>query len=313
MAPPAVNNALDMIGNTPVLRLRRVVPEGHADVYIKMESLNPTGSYKDRMARSIVEEAETRGDLRPGMTVVEGTGGSTGSSLAFVCAVKGYKFDAVCSEVFAQEKLRTMTAYGSKLELIHSPSGKLTPDLFPKIQQRAKDIASKPDHYPADQFNNTDAYVGYADLGRELTEQLPNGIDAFCACAGGGGMLMGVSRVLKPKWPQCRVVVLEPASSPYITEGRSGTHGVEGVGNSFKLPLLDDKLYDEARAISEEEGREMCRRLAREEGILVGTSTGLNVVAAIALARELGPGKTVATVACDTGLKYMSGPLFTQQ
>lgn len=311
MAPTPVDSPIDMIGNTPLLRLKRVVPEGHAKVYIKMESLNPTGSYKDRMARSIIEEAERRGDLRPGMTVVEATGGSTGSSLAFICAVKDYNFSAVCSDIFAAEKLRTMSALGSDLELISSPTGKLTPDLFPKIKQRAADLAVEPNVYAADQFNNEDAFVGYATLGHELTEQLPSGIDAFCAAVGGSGMIMGVSRVLKPKWPQCRVVVLEPASSPFITEGRSGTHGVEGVGNSFKLPLLDGKLYDEARAISEEEGRAMCRRLAKEEGILVGTSTGLNVVAAIALARELGPEKTVVTVACDTGLKYMSGNLFT--
>ncbi|KAH8200656.1 hypothetical protein TruAng_005193 [Truncatella angustata] len=312
--PPApVETSLDMIGNTPLLRLSRVVPEGHAKVYIKMESLNPTGSYKDRMARSIIEEAEIRGDLKPGMTVVEATGGSTGSALAFVCAVKGYKFDAVCSNCFATEKLRTMTALGSGLELIHSPSGKLTPDLFPKIKQRAKDLAAQPGVFAADQFANRDAFIGYANLGRELVQQLPSGIDSFCACVGGGGMLMGVSKVLKPTYPHCRVVVLEPASSPFITEGRAGTHGVEGVGNAFKLPLLDNNLYDEARAVPEEEGRAMCRRLAKEEGILVGTSTGLNVVAAIALAKELGVGKTVVTVACDTGLKYMSGPLFAEQ
>ncbi|KAM0816721.1 putative Tryptophan synthase beta chain-like PALP domain-containing protein [Seiridium cardinale] len=313
MAPAPVHNALDLIGNTPVLRLRSVVPEGHASVYIKLESANPTGSYKDRMARSIIEEAERRGTLKPGMTVVEATGGSTGSSLAFICALKGYKFEAVCSEVFALEKLRTMSAFGSGLTLIHSPTGKLTPDLFPRIQERAKQLADRADFFPADQFNNRDALIGYARLGHELVEQLPGGIDAFCAAVGGGGMLAGASRVLKAKWPQCRVTLLEPASAPFITEGRTGTHGIEGIGNAFKLPLLDDESYDEARAFPEEEAREMCRRLAKEEGILVGTSTGLNVVAAIALARELGPGKTVVTVACDTGLKYMSGPLFTQE
>lgn len=311
MAPAPVDNALDMIGNTPVLRLKRVVPEGCADVYIKMESLNPTGSYKDRMARSIVEEAERRGDLKEGMTIVEATGGSTGSSLAFVSAVKGYRFEAVCSGIFAAEKLRTMTALGSGLTLIDSPTGKLTPDLFPRIKDRARELAQTPGFYAADQFNNEDALVGYAHLGRELLEQLPGGIDAFCAAVGGGGMLVGVSTILKGKQPGCKVVVLEPASSPFITEGRAGTHGVEGVGNAFKLPLLKDDLWDEARAIDEQEARAMCRRLAREEGILVGTSSGLNVVAAIALARELGPGKTVVTVACDNGLKYMSGPLFT--
>ncbi|KAH7110746.1 tryptophan synthase beta subunit-like PLP-dependent enzyme [Dactylonectria macrodidyma] len=303
MAPPPVSNVLDTIGNTPCLQLRRVVPEGHARVFIKLESLNPTGSYKDRMARSIIEEAERRGDLQPGMTVVEATGGSTGSSLAFVCAVKGYAFRVVSSDAFAQEKIHTMSAFGSTVELIKSPTGKITSDLIPSMRERAREISEKPGCYLADQFNNNDVLVGYERLGCELIEQFPSGIDGFCGAIGGAGMVMGVSKVLKSTWPECLVAILEPASAPVITEGRTGTHGVEGIGIGFVPPLLDKQLYDEARAVPEDEARAMCRRLAKEEGILVGTSTGLNVVAAIALAKNLGPGKTVVTVACDTGLK----------
>lgn len=307
--PPPVDTALDTIGNTRVVRLRRVVPEGHAQVFLKLELLNPTGSYKDRMAKSMIEQAELRGELRPGMTVVEASGGSTGSSLAFVCAVKGYKLLVASSNAFAIEKLRTMRSFGATVDIVHSPSGKITADLVPLMMCHARAVAERDGCYLSDQFNNRDALIGYEEIGHELVGQFPKGIDAFCGAVGVAGMAMGVSRILKSKWPSTRIVVLEPASSPVITEGRPGTHHVEGVGIGFIPPLLNRDLYDEARAISEEEGRIMCRRLAREEGLLVGTSTGLNVTAAIALAKELGPGKTVVTVACDTGLKYMNGTL----
>ncbi|WQF86687.1 Putative tryptophan synthase beta chain-like, PALP domain-containing protein [Colletotrichum destructivum] len=310
-APPPVDTVLDAIGNTPCVRLRRMVPEGCADVYVKLESLNPTGSYKDRLARAIIEEAERRGDIRPGSTVVEATGGSTGSSLAFVCSLKGYRFVAVCSNAFAREKLRTMAAFGAVVENVHSPDGKITPELFASIVGRAKTIVAENEgHYAADQFNNRDCIVGYRTLGEELVAQFPQGIDAFCAAIGGAGMAMGTSTVLKATRPSTRVVVLEPASAPLLTQGKGGTHGIEGIGPGFVPPLLDRALYDEVRAYPEQEAREMCRRLAKEEGILAGTSTGLNVVAALALAKELGPGKVVVTVACDTGLKYTSGNLY---
>ncbi|OLN97834.1 Cysteine synthase 2 [Colletotrichum chlorophyti] len=311
VAPAPVDTVLDVIGNTPCVRLRKVVPEGSADVYVKLEFLNPTGSYKDRLAKAIVQEAERRGDLKPGATIVEATGGSTGSSLAFVCGLKGYGFHAVCSDVFAAEKLRTMAAFGATVDIIHSPSGKLTPDLFPSLIRRAKTIVEENEgYYAADQFNNKDGIEGYKTLGEELVSQFPQGIDAFCGAVGGAGMIMGTAKVLKAARPETRVVVLEPESSPAITQGRGGVHGIEGIGSGSVPPLLDSALYDEARAVAEEEARNMCRRLAREEGLLTGTSTGLNVVAAIALAKELGPGKVIVTVACDTGLKYTSGNLY---
>ncbi|KAM0200572.1 hypothetical protein ACHAQI_011586 [Fusarium lateritium] len=307
--PVPVFNALDAIGNTPVVRLHSVVPAGHADVFLKLENLNPTGSYKDRMAKSIIEEAERRGALRRGMTVVEATCGSTGSSLAFVCAVKGYKLQAVSSDAYAVTKLRTMTAFGATVDLIESSSRQTTADLMPKLMKRAKDIAQREDCYLADQFNNPDVFTGYAKLGQELLEQFPRGIDGFCGAVGAGGMVMGVAKMMKPRLPKLRVLVLEPASAPTITEGRDGTHTVEGIGLGFVPPLLDREIYDEARSIHESEARTMCRRLAKEEGLLVGISTGMNVVAAIQMAKELGPGKTVVTIACDTGLKYMNGDL----
>ncbi|MGO6943078.1 PLP-dependent cysteine synthase family protein [Rhizobium johnstonii] len=309
--PPPVETALDAIGNTPVVRLRRVVPEGHAQVFVKLEYFNPTGSYKDRMAKSMVEEAERRGDLKPGMTVVEASGGSTGSSLAFVCAVKGYGFVVASSNAFAIEKLRTIRSFGATVDIIHSPSGNITADLIPSMIRRAMEVSQQEGFYYSDQFNNRDALVGYEDIGHELSEQFPDGIDVFCGAVGVAGMVMGVGKVLRSKSAQSRIVVLEPASSPVITQGHAGTHHVEGIGVGFAPPFLDHTLYDEARAIPEEEARIMCRRLAREEGLLVGTSTRLNVVAAIALARELGSDKTVVTVACDTGLKYMNGNLLT--
>ena len=311
-APSPVANALQVIGNTPVVHLRRLVSKNHADVYLKLESVNPTGSYKDRMAKSMIEEAERRGDLKPGMTVVEATGGSTGSSIAYICAIKGYRFRVVSSNAFAPEKLWTMSAFGAELEIVHSPTGTITSDLVLSMARRARDIAGNEKFYLTNQFSNRDSFIGYEGIGHELVQQFPEGIDAFCGAVGTGGMVMGASRVLKSQRPETQTIVLEPASSPILTEGRTGSHGVEGIGLGFVPPLLEKSLYDEVRAISEEEGRQVCRRLAREEGLLVGTSTGLNVAAALALAKELGPGKTVVTVAVDTGLKYLNGTLFTE-
>ncbi|RSL72198.1 hypothetical protein CEP53_001187 [Fusarium sp. AF-6] len=284
--------------------------KGSARVFLKLEFLNPTGSYKDRMARAVIEEAERQGTLKPGMTVVEATGGSTGSSLALVCAVKRYKFRVISSDAFAKEKLRTMAAFGSDLDLIASANGKITPDLIPSMREKAKEFSKEDGVFWVDQFSNADVLVGYQTLGHELVQQFPDGIDAFCGAVGGGGMVMGVSKILKKKYPQTRIVVLEPESAPMITKGHGGSHSVEGIGIGFMPPLLDKNLYDEAKGIPEAEAREMCRRLAKEEGILVGTSSGLNVMAALELAKQLGPGKTVVTVACDTGLKYMNSGLF---
>lgn len=308
-----VSSVLDTIGNTPVVQLKRVVPENSADVFIKLEYLNPTGSYKDRMAKSMIEQAELRGDLKPNTTVVEATGGSTGSSLAFICAVKGYKFLALSSNAYANEKLRTMTAFGASLDITHSPSGKATADLMTSMKNRAADLGSGKDYFYTNQFSNRDALIGYAEIGRELVEQFPDGFDAFCGAFGTAGMVIGVSSIVKLKNPTVRVVLLEPESAALLAKGHSGSHGVDGIAPGFISAHVDPGLYDEARTVDEDEARDMCRRLAREEGLLVGTSSGLNVVAAIQLAKELGPGKKVVTVACDTGLKYLTGPLFSEE
>ncbi|KAJ3576226.1 hypothetical protein NPX13_g3767 [Xylaria arbuscula] len=311
---PTTSSVLDAIGDTPCVPLNHIVPDGSARVFLKLEFFNPTGSYKDRMAKSIIEEAERQGKLQPGITVIEASGGSTGSSLAFVCAVKGYKFRVVTSNAFSSEKLRTMSAFGGQVDIVQSPSGNITPELLPTMIQRARSAAAEQqDTYYADQFNNADAFIGYEHMGNELVYQFPQGIDGFCGAVGGAGMLSGVSKVLKHHFPSCRILALEPESSPLLSQGRLGLHHVEGIGPGFYPPLLDKQLYDAAWGVPEEEARSMCQRLAREEGLLVGTSTGLNVVAALKLAKELGPEKTVVTVACDTGIKYMSGDLFTSE
>ena len=302
---------LAAIGDTPIVRLRRVVPGAAADVLVKLESVNPTGSYKDRMALAMIEGAEASGRLRPGMRVVEFTGGSTGSSLAMVCAAKGYRFVVLSSDAFAREKLLTMEAFGAELRIVPSDGGKVTPALFERFQQEIAVLASEPNTFWTDQFNNTDALTGYMGIGRELLEQTGGKIDAFCGAVGTGGMLMGVARALREGGSSARIIALEPSASPAMTEGRGGPHRVEGVGTGRIPPHLADRPYDEARAIDEADGRAMAKRLAREEGLLVGTSSGLNVAAAVQLARELGPGRTVATVAVDTGLKYLAGDLFT--
>ncbi|RFU75089.1 cysteine synthase a [Trichoderma arundinaceum] len=234
----------------------------------------------------MIEQAEKRGDLKSGMTVVEATGGSTGSSLAFICALKGT---------------------GSKC-----PSGKVIADLMPSMMQHAMEIGKKEGYYYTNQFHNRDALIGYEGIGHELVKQFPGGIDAFCGAIGTAGMATGVARVFRSTMPSTRIIILEPASAPHITQGRTGAHSVEGIAVVSRPPHLDQALYDEARGIEEEEARAMCRLLARKEGLLVGTSTGINVVAAIQLAKELGVGKTVVTVAVDTGLKYSNGNLFQE-
>jgi len=294
------------------VRLRRVVPAGHADVVVKLESMNPTGSYKDRMALAMIEGAEARGLLRPGMRVVEFTGGSTGSSLAMVCAAKGYRFVVLSSDAFAREKLLTMEALGAELRMVPSDGGKVTPALFERFREQIAILAGEPNTFWTDQFHNEDAVQGYMGIGRELLQQTGGRIDAFCGAVGTGGMLRGVSRALKEAGSGARIIALEPSSSPALTEGRGGAHGVEGVGTGRVPPHMADRPYDEARAIDEAEGRAMAKQLAREEGLLVGTSSGLNIAAAVQLARESGPGKTIATVVVDTGLKYLAGDLFSR-
>lgn len=299
---------LKTIGNTPVIKLNKIVPTDSADVYVKLEYFNPTSSHKDRMALAMIEEAEKRGTLKKGMTIVEYTGGNTGSSLAFICAVKGYDIKLVSSDAYAKEKLDTMRAFGAELEIIPSKNGKITKDLPPKVIGRAKELAKEANVYFTDQFNNRDELKGYAKIGEELMTQIPQPIDAFCGAIGTAGMLMGVASVLQNTGTS--IIGFEPATAAVVSTGIAGTHSVEGIGVGFIPPLLDKNLVNKVRGIDEEEGRAMARTLAEEEGLFGGTSTGLNVVGALQIAKELGKGHTVVTIACDSGLKYLNGSLF---
>jgi cysteine synthase A len=305
-----IGSILNAIGSTPIVRLQKVVPPGGGVVVVKLEYYNPTGSYKDRMALAMIEEAEKRGELRPGMRVVEYTGGSTGSSLAMVCAVKGYRFEPLSSDAYAREKIQTMRAFGAEVSLLPSEGGKITLDLFERFKREIRNRAAEPNSFYTDQMNNRDSILGYRKIGEEILQQLDGNISAFCAAVGTGGMLVGVSRVLRESGSRARVVALEPKECPVITEGLPGPHHVEGIGTGFWPPILSQADFDEARTVEESAAREMARRLAKEEGILAGTSTGLNVTAAIRLASELGPGNVVVTVASDSGLKYLAGDLF---
>jgi cysteine synthase A len=300
-----VTGGIGGIGDTPAVRLDRLVDDGCAEVWVKLEAGNPTGSYKDRMALAMIEGAEKDGRLRPGQTVVEYTGGSTGSSLAFVCAVKGYPLRIVSSDAFADEKIRTMRAFGADVVLLPSPAG-ITPDLIPAMMKRAAEIAAEVGGFQTDQFNNTDMVEGYRPLGEELARQVP-GLSAFCAYVGTAGCFLGTTRALLP--PVHKVAV-EPAESAVLSGGSPGTHHIEGGGIGRRPPLLHEADYDEVIAVPEAEAFAMARRAAREDGIFSGPSTGANIVAALQLAKRLGPGHKVATVQVDTGLKYLAGSVY---
>ena len=303
-------NILSSIGNTPLVQLMKIIPQHCADIYVKLEYFNPTGSYKDRMALAIIAEAEKRGELRPGMNVVECTGGSTGTSLAFVCSNKGYAFKAISSDAFAKEKLKAIQMFGGELELVPSEGGKITPDLIPKMISRAEVLAAKTGTYWTRQFTNIDALEGYKLMGTEISNQLNKTVDVFCAAVGTAGMAAGVSSALKKINSNTKVVILEPASAPLISKGIKGSHKVEGIGVGLIPPLLEHLHYDEVQVIEEEAARAMARLLVSKEGIFAGISSGMNVSAAIEIGKKLGPGHSVVTVACDSGLKYMAGGLF---
>jgi cysteine synthase len=300
---------LDTIGRTPIARLSRLVGEDGAEIWVKLESANPTGSYKDRMALAMIEGAERDGRLQPGQTVVEYTGGSTGSSLAYVCALKGYPLRIVTSDAFAVEKLKTMQAFGAELEVLPSPEG-ITPELIPRMVARAAEIAEQTGAFATDQFRNLDMIDGYRALGRELLEQLDGSLDAFCGYIGTAGCFIGTTRELRSALPHLHRVAVEPGESPVLSGGSPGTHRIEGGGIGFRPPLLEPDEIDEVVAVPTDEAFAMARQAARAEGIWSGPSTGANLVAALAVARRLGTGHRVATVQVDSGLKYLAGDLF---
>ena len=301
---------LGTIGSTPIVRVERLVEPGMAELWVKLESANPTGSYKDRMALAMIEGAERDGRLRPGQTVVEYTGGSTGSSLAYVCALKGYPLRIVTSDAFAHEKVLTMRAFGAEVEIVSSPDG-ITPELIPRMIERSKEIVEEVDGFATDQFRNRDMLDGYAGLGRELLEQLDGRIDAFSTYVGTSGCFVGVTRELRTALPDLLRVAIEPAESPVLSGGSPGTHRIEGGGSGFWPPLLERDDFDDVRTVPTGDAFEMARRAAREEGLWSGPSTGANLTVALQLARELGSGKRVVTPLVDSGLKYLGGDLYS--
>jgi cysteine synthase A len=303
------SGGLAAIGNTPVVRLSKLVDDRSAEVWVKLEGANPTGSYKDRMALAMIEAAEADGRLRPGQTVVEYTGGSTGSSLAFVCAVKGYPLRIVSSDAFADEKIRTMRAFGAEVELVHSPAG-ITPELIPTMMRRAAEIAAETGGFATDQFNNVDMVEGYRALGDELAAQVA-GISALCLYVGTAGAFLGTSRALRAQLPALHRVAVEPGESAVLSGGQPGTHHIEGGGIGRRPPQLHPSDYDEVIAVPEAEAFAMARTAARTEGVFSGPSTGANLVAAVQLARRLGPGHRVVTAQVDSGLKYLAGAVYT--
>jgi len=301
------DNTLSAIGNTPLVRLRGFEPENGAEVWLKLEGGNPTGSYKDRMAAAVLGRALERGDLRPGDRVVEYTGGSTGTALAFVSAVLGLRFTAVFSDAFSESKRLAMEAFGAQVLVEPSEGGRITPELIARMKARAYALAEEPGSFYADQFGSPDVRAGYEPMGREIADDLGGGIDLLVAAVGTGAALMGTADGLRAAGVDPAVIALEPLQSPLLTTGKGGPHRVEGIGVGFEPPFLDRSQLQDIRAIDEERAFAMCRRLAREAGVFCGGSTGLNVVAAVELARELGPGKRIVTLGCDNGAKYLGG------
>ena len=300
---------LEAIGRTPAVRLRHLVTDGMAEVVVKLEAANPTGSYKDRMALAMIEGAERSGRLSPGQTVVEYTGGSTGSSLALVCAIKGYPLRIVSSDAFAEEKVRTMRAFGADVELIPSPEG-ITPTLIPRMIERAREIVAETGGFATDQMNNTDMIEGYRAMGEELADQVDGRLDAFCAYVGTAGAFLGATRALRARIPGVWRVGIEPAESAVLEGGPAGTHRIEGGGIGFRPPLWTDDAADEMQSVSSDDAVAMARRAAKTEGVWGGPSTGANLVVALRLAERLGPGHRVATLQVDSGLKYLGGATY---
>ncbi len=301
---------LAAIGNTSIVRLRRVVPPGHADILVKLEWENPTGSVKDRMAQGVIERAESDGRLRTGYTVIEYTGGSTGTSLAMVCAAKGYPIHIVTSDAFSKEKLDQMAALGAQLTLVPSDGGKTTKKLILDMIEKARQLAQAPWTYWTDQLNNTDTIGGYFALGEEIWAQTLGKVDAFVHCVGTAASSRGVATALKKRRAEVKLIVVEPAESPVLSGGEPGPHKIEGVGIGYRPPLYDASLVDGIEPVHTDEAKAMARRLAREEALFAGPSSGANVVAAIRVAERLGPGKTVVTLMTDSGLKYASSDVF---
>lgn len=304
------DGVLTAIGNTPLVRLRRVVPAGCAEIFVKVEGQNPTGSMKDRMAQAMIARAEGDGRLRPGDTVVEYTGGSTGASLALVCAVKGYRLRIVSSDAFSEDKLLQMAAFGAELSLVPSEGGMITKALIRRMIETAEGFSRQPGTYWTNQLDNTDSVAGYHPMGEEIWEQTGGRVDVFVQSVGTAASLRGATTALKRHRPELRVVAVEPAESAVLSGGRPGAHRIEGIGIGYPPPMWDPALADEIVPIATADAEEMARRLAREEGLFAGTSSGANVLAAIRVGQRLGPATRIATLLVDSGLKYLSTDVY---
>lgn len=307
---PQPADILNAIGNTPIIQLKKVVPPGSADVFVKLEGSNPTGSMKDRMARSMILRAEEDGRLQPGGTVVEYTGGSTGTSLGFICAAKGYTLKIVTSDAFSLEKRNHMKALGAELILIPSEGGRSTKKLFSEMIAAAKEMSGEPNTFWTDQLNNVDNLAGYHSLGEEIWGQTAGKVDAFVQCIGTAASIGGVSEILRKKKPSVKIFGVEPAESAVLSGGETGAHSIEGIGIGTIPPLWNSNIVDEILPISTADAKAMSRRMAKEEALFAGTSSGANVLAALKIAKKLGPGATVVTLMVDSGLKYLSTDLY---
>jgi cysteine synthase len=301
---------LDAIGNTSLVRLRKVVPPNCADIFVKLEWENPTGSMKDRMAHGAISRAEGDGRLKPGDAVVEYSGGSTGAALALVCAAKGYRLQIVSSDAFSRDKLDHMAALGAELVIIRSEEGFSRKELFLEMIETARQLSQEPNTYWFNQLSNPDAITGYYSLGEEIWRQTKGEVDAFVHCVGTTQSLRGVAAVLKRYKPGVEIIAVEPAESSVLLGGQPGAHKIEGIGIGYTPPLWDPTCVDDILAVSTDEGEEMARRLAREEAIFAGTSSGANVVAAIRVAERLGSGAMVVTLMIDSGLKYLNTDVY---
>lgn len=303
-------NVLGSIGNTPFIELQSVVPPGSARILAKLEWANPTGSMKDRMAVAVVNAAVESGQLAPGGTAVEYTAGTTGVSLALVCAALGYKLHIVSSDAFSEEKMRTIAAFGAKVTLVPSDNKKITEELIKRMIATSREISQQPGHWWVDQLNNHHAVTGYHAMGREIWQQTNGEVDAFVHCVSTAHSIHGVADSLRQLKPDLHVVAVEPAESAVLSGEPSGSHKIEGIGIGFIPPLWQPEQVDEILTVTTDEAKAMARRLAREEGVFAGTSSGANVVAAIRTAQRLGPEATVVTVMVDSGLRYLSTDLY---
>lgn len=300
-----LHTILDTIGNTRLIALRKVVPASGARILLKLENENPTGSMKDRMALAMIEAAEADGRLKRGGSVVEYTGGSTGVSLALVCAVKGYPLYIVSSDAFTQEKLDHMRILGARLQIVPSESGGMTEKLTRDMIEAARVIQEQTGAFWTDQLKNADQIAAYHRMAEDIWSQTGGRVDGFVQSVGSAASLRGNAEGLRRRNAGVRVVAVEPAESPVLSGGKPGSHKIDGIGAGFVVPLWRDDAADQIEPVSTEEATAMALRLAREEGLFAGVSTGANVVAALRLAEMLGHDATVVTILCDTGMKYL--------